>query len=227
MRAFVRRLTLRSAHLPQPWQSLRRKAAAFSHIVPLAGSCVGKRRTRSFPALLASSRALDLHFFKTAYETQANICALGSPQMKTFRFLVEHRLLTRNAVKEERIRRLNSTVPRSLQLRYALPQMYGFGQDAVWFPGPNIQAWGLKLCLPARCLSSCHILPQSSSPVQGLPCTSFLLLIVFLPYPFLVLFQVTPWACCPGLLPALRLVSGGGTMRGFILQLWQLLQEDI
>lgn len=36
---------------------------------------------------------------------QGNICLLGSRQMKTLKFLPEHCLLTRNAVKQEWIRR--------------------------------------------------------------------------------------------------------------------------
>lgn len=129
-----------STSSPAMAELAQESSSFFSHR-PVGGELCREAQNPQFSCVLGiKSRALDLHFFKTAYETQANICALGSPQMKTFRFLVEHCLLTRNAAKEERIRRLNSTVPRSLQLRYALPQMYGFGQDAVWFPGPNIQA---------------------------------------------------------------------------------------
>lgn len=104
MRVFARRLTLGSAHLPQPWQRLSRKQATLSHIITLVGRRVGKCRKRS-AAFLGSgikSSALDLHFFKTAYKTQANICALGSPQMKTFKFWLEHCLLTRSTVRQSR-----------------------------------------------------------------------------------------------------------------------------
>lgn len=104
MRVFARRLTLGSAHLPQPWQRLSRKQATLSHIITLVGRRVGKCRKRS-AAFLGSgikSSALDLHFFETAYKTQANICALGSPQMKTFKFCLEHCLLTRSTVRQSR-----------------------------------------------------------------------------------------------------------------------------
>lgn len=133
-RRLVRHLALRSAHLRWPRQSSHRKPAAFSHVTTLARSRAQKHS--DWPAAWLGSgiqlKALGLHFFTTPYKTQANICALGSKQMKTSKFSPENCLLTRNAVKRELIRS-DSTVPRSLQPRHAPCHC---GQDAAKASSP-------------------------------------------------------------------------------------------